>query len=50
MCHIQTFGDWDAESKLNEDPDTDENWYPLCKACTAEVKKTFVADKEEDVS
>lgn len=42
MCHIKTFGEWDAEAKLNTDEDTDDNWHQLCKACTFEIKKTFI--------
>lgn len=50
MCHIKTFGDWDAEAKLNTDDDTDENWHQLCKACTFEIKKTFIEMKDDDES
>ena len=48
MCHIKTFGTWDAEAKLNEDLDTDENWKPLCHSCELEIKKTFIPDPEEE--
>ena len=48
VCHMTTYGEWDAEAKLNDKPDKDVNWLPLCKVCTMEVKKNFIADEDND--
>ncbi len=49
MCFMQTHGEWDAESRPIDSKNEDD-WLPLCKLCTIEVSKDFVADTgEEDV-
>lgn len=47
MCHITTFGDWEAESRPHES-NREDDWEPLCKLCTIEVKKDFVEDEKNE--
>ncbi len=49
MCHIKTFGEWDAEARPKESEDENE-WMPLCKACSNDVRKDFIPDEEDDTS
>jgi len=47
LCHITTHGEWDAESRPMNSKNEDD-WGPICQSCTADVKKDFIADTEDE--
>ena len=45
VCNIITMGEWDAEARPIDSKE-EEDWQPICKACTIDVRKEFVPDEE----
>lgn len=45
LCHIITFGEWDAEIKPKDDPNGE--WTPCCKLCNLDIREDFQESDEK---